>query len=570
MLRIVLRQLLFSLFCCVPALAPAQENRVSAKQVEMETRFIDANRERILGNYDKAIPMYEEILKEDQENHAAAYELARIYSIQEAYDKSVHYAENAMEMDPSNTWYKEFLAEVYQKAGNYREAAALYQELVRQHPDNAAYYYEWAFQLVRANEIQEAVRVYDQLERRIGVTEELIRRKHALYMGTGDVRRAGRELERLIEAFPGNVEYQYLMAAFYQETGQADKADEVYRYILQLDPGEAKARLALAGEAPSGSNELQYLNSLRPIFQDPGVDIDLKVKKLLPIIRQVADTGDRDLGEAALPLTLLLEEQHPGEAKAYAASADLLYYLGRRREAIAKYEKTLQLDDTVFSVWEQLLYAYREEGDYEQLLETAEEAMDYFPNQAVAYWLYGVAAHELGKDREALSALDQALLMSGSDERMTFNVQAQLGSVYGALGQAGRSDAAFEAALRLNPKAAVVLNDYSLSLAQRGVDLEKALRLAETAHSLDPERAAFQHTCGWVHYKMKNYAQAKSWIGKALANGGDQPLTLEHYGDVLFQLADEEGALQYWLRAQEKGGGSKLLDKKITDKQLYE
>ena len=58
---------------------------------------------------------------------------------------------------------------------------------------------------------------------------------------------------------------------------------------------------------------------------------------------------------------------------------------------------------------------------------------------------------------------------------------------------------------------------------------------------------------------------------KALENGGDKDGTiLEHYGDVLFLSGATEEAVQYWLKAQEAGEGSELLEKKITDRQLYE
>ncbi len=563
--------LLLLLWVGIGTPAAAQQKRVSAKEVELETRFIDANRERLLGNYDKAIPIYEEILKEDEANHAAAFELARIFDEQEIYDKSVRYAKQAVELDPSNPWYQQLLAEVYQKIGSNDEAAAVYERLVKRNPDNEEYYFKWAYYLVRANELQKAVKVYDELESKIGVTEELIRRKHALYLGSGDTKRAARELERLIEAFPDDLEYQHLLAEFYQGIGEPKKAQVVYEAILQVDPNDAKAKLALTGNPKTGSNELQYIESLRPVFGQPDVALDLKIQRILPIIQEVANTGNRPLGEAALELTTLLEEQHPDNAKPYSASADLLYYMGRRKEAIAKYEKTLELDDTVFSVWEQLLYAYLEEQEYEKLAKRAELAMDFFPNQPTAYWMYGIAANELGDHEDALGVLQQALLMSGSNDRMQFNVQSRLGLVYEALGRPQEATEAFEAALKLNPEGLELLNSYSYVLAQRGEQLERALDMAKLANDLRPDQPAYQDTFGWVHYKMKDYNKAKRWIGEALQNGGDEdPLILEHYGDVLFQLDDQEGALRYWMLAQEKGSSSKLLEKKINDKQLYE
>ena len=77
----------------------------------------------------------------------------------------------------------------------------------------------------------------------------------------------------------------------------------------------------------------------------------------------------------------------------------------------------------------------------------------------------------------------------------------------------------------------------------------------------------YQETYGWVLYKAKDYKEAKKWIGKALANGGDGfPDTLEHYGDVLFQLGETDEAIEYWRKAQSKGSKSGDLEKKISGK----
>lgn len=553
------------------SVAAQPPQQVREKEVELETRFIDASREQLLGNYDKAIPIYEEILKADAGNHAAAFALGRIYDSKEDLEKALRYAQMAVTLDPQNTWYQQFLADIFQKSGRNKDAAAVFEGLVKKNPTQEDYYYQWAFYLVRANDIDRAIRVYDQLEARIGITEELIRRKQALYMGVGDTKRAARELQRLTEAYPNSTEFQHQLAEFYEQIGDMDQATAVYQRILNLDPNDVKARLAVTGTSQIASSEIDYLNSLRPVFSKADAPIDLKIQRILPIVRRVADTGNRQLGEAALALTTLLEQVHPNEAKAFAVSGDLLYHMGRRPEAIQKYRRTLELDDTVFLVWEQLLYAYLEEGDYQSLRPTAENALDLFPNKAVVYYLLGLADNELGRPREALDALQQAVLMAGNDSQLILNAQILLGGVYEGLDQVGEADQAFGAALALNDKSPEALVAYSYALAQRGEDLERARTMAQTANDLAPGQPRIEDTCGWVWYKMKNFAQAKEWIGRALQHGGDQdPRILEHYGDVLFQLQDTQEALRYWNKALEKGSRSKLLEKKITDKHLYE
>lgn len=556
---------------CLALPAAGQVGRVSEEEVNLEKVFIDASREKLLGNYDNAIALLKEVLKKDPKNAAAAFELARAYEATGDDEKAIKSAQDAIEWGPQNAWYGKFLADLYQKLNRNEEAAKVYERIVELEPYDEFNYFRWAYFLVRADEINDALRVYDLLEKRVGVNEEIIRRKHSLYLGIGDNKKAARELERLIGAFPTDMEYRHLLAGFYQQVGDEEKAVEVFREILSLDPHNAKAQLALAGGSGKPNGEVAFLESLKPVFRQPEVDIDLKIGQLMPFIQRVADTGDRELAAAAFELSTILEEAHPAEAKAYSASGDLLYYSGKRVEALKKYQKTLELDDTVFPVWEQAMHIYKEERQYQELLEFSERAMDYFPNQAMAYFLHGLAANELGDNKNAVSVLQQALLMSGNNGLLKMEVHTQLGLAYSGLGQYSRSDQSFEAALALDSKSPDVLSHYASTLAERGEQLDKAREMAALATDILPKNPEYLATYGWVLYRMKEYKKAKEWLDKALQNGGGQyPGILEHYGDVLFQLNEAEQAIEYWKQAKSLGSTSELLEKKITDKKLYE
>ena len=64
---------------------------------------------------------------------------------------------------------------------------------------------------------------------------------------------------------------------------------------------------------------------------------------------------------------------------------------------------------------------------------------------------------------------------------------------------------------------------------------------------------------------------AKEWIQKSLANGSDaSAVVVEHYGDILYQLGDKEGAINQWKRANKLGEASKFLLQKIEEGKLYE
>ncbi len=559
--------LFVGLLTCYPVLC----QQIGERDVALQEKFIDANRERIVGNIEKAIPLFEEVLRQDPTNAAAAYELARIYDDRDDNEKALRYIRMAISASPSNLWYYRLLGDIYQKQGKNREAAALYEDLVKREPLNDYYYYRWAYFLIRADDIAKALKVYDDLEKRVGVSEDIIRRKYSLYVGMGNNKKAATELQRLIAAYPNNIEYRHLLAGFYEQIGETGLSRVEYKKILDLAPDDARANIALAGTPDKQHNEIQFLASLRPVFNNADIPIDQKIGKIMPIIAKVADTGNRELAEATLELTTLLETVHPTDAKGFAASGDLLYYSGNRLRALDKYKKTLELDDTVFLVWEQLLRIYLDMKDYVSLRKYSDEAIDIFPNKALLHYMNGVANYGLKRHSEALSAFEEAILMVGNNGRLLYDIQVHKGLTLHAQKKSSASNEAFEAALKLNAKAPEALHYYSFCLASRGETIEKAQNMAKQANELAPDRADFQTNYGWVLYKAKNYTDARHWFDKALNNGGmDDPELLEHYGDLLFQMNDADGALQYWLRAQEKGGMSETLEKKIANRKLYD
>ncbi len=561
--------LLLLLLWASPCFLRAQVGRVDEKAVKIEEQFIDANREKLLGNYENAIDMLKGILKEDRENAAAAFELARAYEAEGDTPKAIRYAENAVEWEQDNIWYHKFLASLYKSNGEDEKAAELYEAIVELQPEVEEHYFRHAYFLVRANEVKDALKVYDQLEERLGISEEVIRRKHALYLGMGNNKKAAAELKRLIEAFPKDMSYRHLLAEFYTQVGQKEEAEKVYKAILRLDPDNAKAELALAGQSVQETDEIRYLKSLQSAFLQEDASIDPKMKKLIPFIRKVAENGDKQLADAALQLTSILQRVHPAEAKAYSAAGDLLYHSGRKQQAIEQYLKTIELDDTKFSVWEQAMRAYQETYQYEALRDFAERAMDYYPNQTMVYYQHAYAQQALGELEDALGTLEQAYFMAGGNAYIEVLVRSLQGAIYNKMGQAERSDKAFEQALQKDSSAPPALSRYAYALAQRGERLKDAQSMALRANELLPKQPEYQANLARVLYKMEQYEEAQPWMERALKNGGQlSPRILEESGDLLYKLGQKEQAVKRWKKAQQLGRSSNELDQKITEGKL--
>jgi len=205
------------------------------------------------------------------------------------------------------------------------------------------------------------------------------------------------------------------------------------------------------------------------------------------------------------------------------------------------------------------------------LLTESEEALSLFPNQAFVYFCNGLAKMEKNQDEEALEIFNAGLNLIINNDLLKIQFYTSIGDLYHKMKKNKESDEAFEEALKLDPKNALVLNNYSYYLSVRSENLEKAEKMSLLSNQLDPENANSQDTYGWILYKEKKHQEAKEWLEKALKNDGEKSATLlEHLGDILFQLGDAENALIYWQKAKSAGEGSEMLNKKISEKKLYE
>jgi len=556
---------------CTIDFAQAQKNRPSAKELTAQALFIDANKSKLIGNLDLAIDRFEEVISKDKKNDPAMYELAKLYILKKNDEKARRYIKSALNLAPENAWYNSLLADILVHQNDYVGASKVYDQLIKNDSENVDLYFEQAYLLSKGDRHDEAVRIYDMLESKTGMNPEISKQKYDLYMRSNQPKKALAEIEKLTNAYTDNSAYLHLLAQHHERMGAKDKASKVYKKILTVDPENPNATVALAELYQDQGDTDKYLRSMRKVFANPEVDIDLKIKEIVPYIKKVSDSNDDALKMEAITLTELLTKTHPEEAKAYSVHGDMLNYCDQPLKALSQYEQAVELESNAFVVWEQIFFINSALNQPEALLKNTETALELFPSQPAVFFFNGLALTQLKRHREALVSLEEALLMVGKNVSLKEQTLIQMGVNFGHLGKHEKSDGAFEEALSLNDKSPLALNNYAYHLALRGEDIKRAEEMVQQALKESPKDPSIQDTYGWILYKKKKYKDAEKWIRKALDNGAaNNPLVLENYGNVMYQLNDIEQAIQYWEMAREKGANSELLDKKISDRKLYE
>jgi len=431
----------------------AQGSRFTQDEINLQKMLIEASREKLLRNYDSAASLYEQIIKENRSYPSPHFELARVYTELGKTDLALKHVETAIRLDGTNEWYKTFLASLYDKEGYNRKAAAIYQELAQTDKDNDAYYFQWAYFLVKAEEGKAAIDVFNQLEAKTGINEDITLRKHKIWQQLGKKKEAAQEYERLVKKYPENIDYRHALARYYLQIGEKKQAKRHYETIVVQNPEDANANLALASfdNKDRKGDDLAYLETLEALFNQSDVLIDVKIAKLYPYISKITKS-ELVLQERVLGLGMLLAEVHPNSAKAHSIYGDLLYQLDREPAALESYEKTLEIDDTVFSVWENMMQIYYSSKDFDGLVKFSEKAIDLFPNQGSAYYYNGLANTEKGAYQDAIISLELVLMMSSHDPSLLRSTYNALGETYKKLEKFDLSEDAFNQAKAIKPK----------------------------------------------------------------------------------------------------------------------
>lgn len=425
---------------------------VPEAEVKRQSLFLHAETDFLLGKWDKAIEGFKSFLFENPDVDAAWYELARAYAASGDMVNALDAIGKAITKAPDNQWYSLYQADLFEKSGRNKDALATYESLVKRFPQTPEFYEKLAYLALVNEDPKKALKALDNLQQLRGVNEKTTAQKHLIYVGMGDNKKAAAAYQELIDAYPGNPKYRYQLADFYERIGDQANMRKVWEETLRLFPDDPAARMALAGKQTD--SDAQYLASLKPLFEDPKVTIDTKVKELAPFLAKLESGKDAALTQNMIDLGAILEKAHPDEAKAWSLSGDILYLANRSQEALERYRRCIKLNASVFSVWENALTILADEKNYGELQQLAEQAIDAFPNQPKAYLYSGQAAIARRQYEEALNTLNQALLMTGNNSALKAEILDQLGEAYLGKGDKDNARESWKKAFDLTKNAA--------------------------------------------------------------------------------------------------------------------
>lgn len=532
--------------------------------------FIDASKEKILGNYKQAMMMYLQCLKLDPDHAPSMYEMARLYRMQGSTNDALGLAEKAVDIDPENKWYNLLLASLYEQSGQNAKAINIFNKLQALYPDDVELMYQVAMLYLKENRFDDAIAVYNKIERISGPDEDIIIQKQNLYLMIDQPDKAVAEVEKLIQMYPGESRYYALLAELYMDIDNYPKAIENLEKISELDPQNPYIHITLAEYYFKTGDRDKAFEELKSGFATPDLELEIKFQVLLTYYSDDEMSGDYEAQIAEL--TEILISTHPNDARPYSLKADLLIRKENYKEARETFRKVIEIDNSRYFMWETLLRLNAILLDTESMRNESLQAIELFPFQPMPYLFAGLAYFQLNEHQEAINVLNRGKDLVVDDDELLAEFYMHLGDAYSKLKQHDASDAAFDQSLALDPENPYVLNNYSYYLSLRKIRLDDAKIMSAKSLEISPDNKHYLDTYGWILYQMGNYEEAKIWIEKSIENNASEDaVVLEHLGDVLYKLGQKDDAIRYWEKALEMGGEiTEFLEQKVKDRRLYE
>ena len=213
-------------------------------------------------------------------------------------------------------------------------------------------------------------------------------------------------------------------------------------------------------------------------------------------------------------------ELDPKDAYPHNGLGNVYWALGCYDEAIAAYQRAIELDPKVAAPHNGLGNVYAQMGRYDEAIAAYQRAIELDPNYAHPYHGLGNVYSDLGRYEEAIAAYQRAIELDPKDAYP----HNGLGNVYRALGRYEEAIAAYQRAIQLDPKDAYPHNRLGSVYADLG-RYDEAIAAYQRAIQLDPKDAAPHNNLANIFVKLGRFDEAQREYNERIRLAPENPFT---------------------------------------------
>ena len=540
--------ILVTMVSCQKKIVPVKFNgdkTSSFDSVAFDYVFMEAIKQKLLGNGGDALQMLEQCEKINPASDAVYFQMAQILMGAGDIKNGKKYALKAYNIDPKNFWYTMMLAGTYYSEHNLDSAIIFYEKTVSQFPDKEELTLNLGNLYAENKNYDKALNTFQAFDKKYGLNDKSSFSTVKILIAQGKMEEAEKKLNELIEKFPDQIEYEGLMAEIYSTRNENAKAIELYRKLLAEDPDNRETQLSLANFMLKTKNYDELSSLLGKIVINENIDKGDKVTlfgQLLENQEFLAKKGNE------LQLTsMVLEAMYRNDDIVNIIRPEIMYARNMKAEAAQRLEEIIFDKADNYYAWEKLLFIYLELKDYKKLEEKGALCTARFDKSFVAKLLYATAATEDKNYDIAKEQLEQADALAGKDPEMKLQVLTLKSDLYYRTKNYTAAFNAFDEALKYNKNDITLLNNYAYYLAEQNIRLKEAESMAKKVIEKEKTNATYLDTYAWVLYKRGKANEALRIMNSIMVNDSVTDAEYyEHLGYILKKKKDYNAAVKNW------------------------
>jgi tetratricopeptide (TPR) repeat protein len=473
---------------------------------------------------------------ERSESPAAYLPLAVLYARRQDADRALEVYDDALEAFPGEPMLRKLRAETLVDFGRIEEARAELRRLQEALPEDPAVEYLRArLELAEDDAVGAAARLLKLIprldeaatqfwlgraleasgdalgaERRYGLAMVRQPSEPTFYLAAiasaerrGDWRVVGGYAQRLVRNAPGLFEGWVALVAALTNLGEAQRAEQIARKLVEAIPDRADARLLLAGALRAGGRYAEALEQLAEAGERAEPTPQLAAERALTL-------GMSGRVQEAVATTRRALETNPDLAA-------LLFQAGQAEEGARAADRALALDPSDPSPLRMRAEFRAATGRVEEARGDCERYLQHRPDDPVVHFILGVVHAKAGRPEQAIAAYQRAAELDSE----AYAPRNNLADLLAARGDLDAALAAAQEAYRIAEDNPSVVDTLGWLYLSKGL-VERSISLLEDAHTAAPEQAAVQLHLALAYREAGRSADARRLLLDLRSRGADR------------------------------------------------
>ncbi|HVN47263.1 MAG TPA: tetratricopeptide repeat protein, partial [Bacteroidota bacterium] len=414
--------------------------------------FIDGAALDAKGAYADAILQYQDAIQAEP-NAALFYAISRDYALLQKHARAIETAREAVRLEPNNISYHESLAAIYVNAQQIESAIREYEAILK---IDSAQTNSWLAlaHLYQAAAPQKSAEIYERLLGEDDSNIDNLFQCASIYVSLGEYNKAIAKYKRMQELDPSNRALQKQLAETEMKAGHLEDAKALLETMMIYDPSDPEVAASLA-DVYLSQKEFQQATNLYERLLNQGINNpEIKLRIGIGFFGQME--RDSTFAPRAQKLFQEVEQASPNDWRP-------LWYLGalasnQHHDSLAAsyFDRVTKLAAWNGDAWWFLGTSLFDQGKYDALLAAMAQAEKIVPKEFRVYLLQGLAYTRMEKRELAVEKLQQAYALNPKD----INTLSTLAMTLDELHRYSESDKMYEEALLVDPKSALLLNNY--------------------------------------------------------------------------------------------------------------